>query len=293
MSSLDMKDLLEAGAHFGHQTKRWNPKMKPFIYGVRNGIHIIDLSKTLPMAEDAFQFLKEMVANGGDVLFVGTKRQAQDIIQEEAERAGMYYVSQRWLGGTLTNFKTIKASIDRLRDLQTKKEDGTFASLTKKENLNIDREIQKLEKSLGGIKNMTRLPTAVILVDPKKERIALHEANVLRLPVIAMADTNCDPDEIDYLIPSNDDSIRAIRLILNQLSTAVLEGMVEREERARKAADQESERRPGTRESKPGGQGKAYVSRPESFEAESGVEAFSASAEKPEETTEETPKEEK
>ncbi len=284
MYQLEMKALLEAGAHFGHQTKRWNPKMKPYIYGVRNSIHIIDLSKTVPLAQEACTFIEQVVGSGKDVLFVGTKRQAQDIIREEAERCGMFYVSQRWLGGTLTNFKTIKASIDRLRDLQTKKEDGTFSVLTKKENLEIDREIQKLEKSLGGIKHMTRLPGTVIIVDPKKEKIAVHESRVLEIPVVAMADTNCDPEGIDYLIPSNDDSIRAIRLIMAQLADAVLAGMVKREERARdQQAEGSQEKKSGVRESKPSSKGAAYVSRPESFEAEAGVESFSATAEVEEE----------
>lgn len=295
MLTLDMKDLLEAGAHFGHQTKRWNPKMKPYIYGVRNSIHIIDLSKTVPLAQAAFEFVAQAVGEGVDVLFVGTKRQAQDIIREEAERCGMYYVSQRWLGGTLTNFKTVKASIDRLRDLQTKKEDGTFSVLSKKENLTIDREIQKLEKSLGGIRNMNRVPGIVVIVDPKKEKIAVHESNVLALPVIAMADTNCDPAGIDYLIPSNDDSIRAIRLILSKIADAVLEGMVKREERARAEADREPEKKPANREAKPAGKGAAFVSRPDKFEGEKEeLEGFSARAEEEaagqgagEETTEE------
>jgi small subunit ribosomal protein S2 len=287
MFQLEMKDLLEAGAHFGHQTKRWNPKMKPYIYGVRNGIHIIDLSKTLPMAQSAFEFITELVATGLDVLFVGTKRQAQDIVREEAERCGMYYVNDRWLGGTLTNFKTIKASIDRLHDFQTKKEDGTFAALTKKENLTIDREIERLEKSLGGIKNMTRVPGIAFLVDPKKERIALHESNILSIPVVAIADTNCDPENIDFLIPSNDDSIRAIRLIISKVADAVLAGKNERETRARQETPTE---KPAVREAKPGAKGVAYVSRPESFEAEETVESFSATAEteKPEESKEET-----
>ncbi len=280
MSQLDMKELLEAGAHFGHQTKRWNPKMKPFIYGVRNGIHIIDLSKTLPMAMNAFEFVKEAVAGGLELLFVGTKRQAQDIIREEAERCGMYYVSQRWLGGTLTNFKTVKASIDRLRDLQTKKEDGTFSVLSKKENLQIDREIEKLEKSLGGIKNMTRVPGIVFVVDPKKEKIALHESETLGLPVVAMGDTNCDPDGIDFLIPSNDDSIRAIRLVSANIADAVLMGQQEKEQRARAAGNhaEAAEKKAGSRETK-GGKGSAYVSKPESFEAEETLESFSAKAE--------------
>lgn len=275
MSQLEMKDLLEAGAHFGHQTKRWNPKMKPYIYGARNGIHIIDLSKTVPMAKTAFDFIKTQVANGLDVLFVGTKRQAQDIIAQEAERAGMYYVSQRWLGGTLTNFRTIKASIDRLHDLLKKKEEGTFAVLSKKENLTIDREIEKFERSLGGIKNMTRLPGIIVIVDPKKEKIALHEAKVLNIPVIGMADTNCDPEGVNYLIPCNDDSIRTIRLILENIVQAISEGKIEREERARANDDREAlDKKPGHRESK-GGKATAYVSRPEALEEE-GVESFSA-----------------
>lgn len=288
MFQLDMKEFLEAGAHFGHQTKRWNPKMKPYIYGVRNGIHIIDLSKTLPMALKAFEFVKESVASGEDVLFVGTKRQSQDIIREEAERCGMYYVSQRWLGGTLTNFKTVKASVDRLRDLQSKKEEGTFAVLSKKENLQIDREVEKLERSLGGIKKMTRVPSLVFVVDPKKEKIALHESNTLGLPVVAMGDTNCDPDGVDYLIPSNDDSIRAIRLVAGGIATAVLEGMQERELRARAAGNkaEEAETKSGSRETKPVGKGNAYVSRPESLDAAEAVESFSAKAEVVEEKPE-------
>lgn len=279
MFELDMKELLEAGAHFGHQTKRWNPKMKPFIYGVRNGIHIIDLSKTLPMAVKAFEFVKEKVANGEDVLFVGTKRQSQDIIREEAERCGMYHVCQRWLGGTLTNFKTMKASIDRLKDLQTKKADGTFEVLSKKENLQIDREIEKLEKSLGGIKTMTHIPGVIFLVDPKKEKIALHEANTLYIPIVAMGDTNCDPDGIDYLIPSNDDSIRAIRLVVAGIANAVMAGLEEREQRARAAGNQEASEKKNSRESKVGSKGAAYVSKPESFDEAEAVESFSAKAE--------------
>ncbi len=280
MQSLDMKELLEAGAHFGHQTKRWNPKMKPYIYGVRNGIHILDLSKTLPMAREAFDFVTQVVAEGDDILFVGTKRQAQEIVREEAERCGMFYISQRWLGGTLTNFKTIKASIDRLRDLQKKKEDGTFSVLTKKENLEIDREIIKLEKSLGGIKSMTRLPGAIVVVDPKKEKITLHEAKILSIPVIALADTNCDPEDIDYLIPSNDDSIRVIRLVLGKIADSVSDGMIQRETRAREEKEMERpEKKGGSRESKPGAKGVAFVSKPESFEQGNDVSSFSATAE--------------
>ncbi len=275
MSEILMKDLLEAGAHFGHQTRRWNPKMKPYIYGARNGIHIIDLSLTLKLANDAINFAREIVSNGQDVLFVGTKRQAQDIVREEAEKTNMFYVCERWLGGTLTNFKTIKASIDRLRDLQTKKEDGTFASLGKKEILNIDREIEKFERSLGGIKHMVKLPGLVVVVDPKKEKIAIHESKVLGIPVIAMADTNCDPQDIDCLVPCNDDSIRAIRIILGGITEAIVEGKQIREERAQAEGN-----RPLGEDKKAGGKAKgktaAYVSKPES--EEEGLEAFSATA---------------
>jgi len=277
--SVALKDLLEAGAHFGHQTKRWNPKMKPYIYGARNGIHIIDLSKTLPLLTEALKFVKESVAQGSEVLFIGTKKQAQDIVREEATRCGMYYVSQRWLGGTLTNFKTIKASIDRLHSLQKKKEDGTFATLSKKENLEIDREIIKLEKALGGIKDMVKLPGVVVMIDPKKEHIALHESDVLKIPVVAIADTNCDPEDIDYLIPSNDDSIRVLRLILGKMADVILEGKEDFEMRAR-AEQQEAQanqRKGGAQEMK-SKKGAAYVSKPESFEQEA-VETFSASPE--------------
>ncbi|MBF0492687.1 MAG: 30S ribosomal protein S2 [Deltaproteobacteria bacterium] len=277
MSEILMKDLLEAGAHFGHQTRRWNPKMKPYIYGARNGIHIIDLSITLKLATEAINFAREVVSQGQDVLFVGTKRQAQDIVREEAEKSGMFYVCERWLGGTLTNFKTIKASIDRLHDLQTKKEDGTFAALSKKENLNIDREIQKFEKSLGGIKHMVKLPGLVVVVDPKKEKIAIHEAKVLGIPVVAMADTNCDPEDIDCLVPCNDDSIRAIRIILGGITEAIQEGKQVREENARAEGNRPlGEEKKAVGREKGKGKPAAYVSKPES--EEEGLQTFSATA---------------
>lgn len=261
MNALSMQDLLEAGMHFGHLTRRWNPKMKPFIYGVRNGIHIIDLSKTVRQFQKALDFITEAVANGGLVLFVGTKKQAQDVVREEAERCHMFYVNHRWMGGTLTNFRTIKASIDRLKDLQKKKEDGTFSVLSKKELLMIDREIEKLLRSLGGIQNMSRTPGAMVLIDPHMEHIALHEANVLGIPVVALADTNCDPDPIDFLVPGNDDALRSIKLFLEKISEQILEGLKQREFKVRREAEEREEtieEKPAVREVA-GEKGVAYV----------------------------------
>src|SRR6185312_15432314 len=207
---ISMRQLLEAGVHFGHQTKRWNPKMRPFIFGARNGIHIIDLQHTVKMFVKAYQFVQQTVAGGNSILFVGTKKQAADVIQEEAARCNMFYVTNRWLGGTLTNFKTVKGSIERLRTIEKMAEDGTFERMTKKEVLGLERERVKLEKTLGGIKNMSGLPGAVFIIDPKKEHIAVEEARKLEIPIVAITDTNCDPDLIDYVIPGNDDAIRAI-----------------------------------------------------------------------------------
>jgi small subunit ribosomal protein S2 len=219
-----MKELLEAGVHFGHQTKRWNPKMKQYIYGARNGIYIIDLQKTIKLFDEAYEFVRGLATEDGDVLFVGTKRQAQEAISEEAERAGMHYVNGRWLGGTLTNFVTIKKSLDRLKKLEALLADKSVESLPKKEVLSITRQKDKLTKNLGGIKDMNRVPDCIFVVDPKKERIAVNEANSLNIPVVAVIDTNCDPDPIDYVIPGNDDAIRAIRLFASKLSDAILEG---------------------------------------------------------------------
>jgi small subunit ribosomal protein S2 len=221
---ITMKQLLEAGVHFGHQTKRWNPKMKPYIYGARNGIYIIDLQKTVGMARAAFRFVTEVTSRGGSVLFVGTKKQAQDVIQEEARRAGQFFVISRWLGGTLTNFKTIKQGIDRLKTLEKMAEDGTFERLPKKEVAALEREREKLEKNIGGIKDMTRLPGAIFVIDPKKEYIAIHEASRLGIPVIAVVDTNCDPEGIDFVIPGNDDAIRSIKLFTSKIADAAIEG---------------------------------------------------------------------
>ena len=219
-----MKQLLEAGVHFGHQTRRWNPKMAPYIFTERNGIYIIDLQKTVRKLEDAYNYVRDLSADNGTLLFVGTKKQAQDSIREEATRAGMPYVNARWLGGMLTNFKTIQNRIKRLQQLKQMKEDGTFDLLTKKEAAKLDLEIEKLEKFLGGITGMKKIPDAMFIVDPRKERIAVAEAHKLGIPIIAIVDTNCDPDEIDYVIPGNDDAIRAVRLISGAMADAVIEG---------------------------------------------------------------------
>ncbi|MGC4000109.1 MAG: 30S ribosomal protein S2 [Anaeromyxobacter sp.] len=223
-TAITMKQLLEAGVHFGHQTKRWNPKMKPYIFGARNGIYIIDLQKTVGLARNALRFVSDSVAKGGSVLFVGTKKQAQDAIREEASRSGMFFVTNRWLGGTLTNFKTVKQGIDRLKTIEKMKEDGTYDRLPKKEVAQLEREREKLEKNLGGIKDLSRLPTALFVIDTKKEHIAVHEANRLGIPVVAVVDTNCDPQGIDYVIPGNDDAIRSIRLFTGKIAEACIEG---------------------------------------------------------------------
>ena len=223
MSVISMKQLLEAGVHFGHQTRRWNPKMKPYIYTERNGIYIIDLQKSVGMVDDAYNAIGDCVANGGTILFVGTKKQAQDSIKSEAERCGMYYVNERWLGGMLTNFKTIQTRIATLKKYEEMEQDGTFDVLPKKEVIQIKKEMEKLEKNLGGIKEMKRLPDAIFIVDPKKERICVQEAHALGIKLIGIADTNCDPDELDYVIPGNDDAIRAVKLIVAKMADAVIE----------------------------------------------------------------------
>ena len=224
MAVVSMKQLLEAGVHFGHQTRRWNPKMAPYIYTERNGIYIIDLQKTVKKLEEAYSFVRDLSANGGNVLFVGTKKQAQDAIREEAARCGGYYVNARWLGGMLTNFRTMRTRIDRLAQLRKMEADGTFAMLPKKEVIKHQGEIEKLEKYLGGVKEMKKLPAALFIVDPRKERNAIAEARKLNIPIVATVDTNCDPDEIDYVIPGNDDAIRAIRLIASTMANAAIEG---------------------------------------------------------------------
>lgn len=224
MAIISMKQLLEAGVHFGHQTRRWNPKMKPYIFTERNGIYIIDLQKTVRMVEEAYDFVRETVREGGTILFVGTKKQAQETVHEEAIRCGMSYVNQRWLGGTLTNYRTIRERIQYLKRLETMEEDGSMEALPKKEVILLRKEKEKLERFLGGIKDMDRLPSAVFVIDPRKERIAVAEARKLGIPIIAIVDTNCDPDEVDYIIPGNDDAIRAVRLLTSKMADAVLEG---------------------------------------------------------------------
>ncbi len=223
MSVISMKQLLEAGVHFGHQTRRWNPKMKRYIFTERNSIYIIDLQKTVKKVEEAYRTMRDIAAEGGDILFVGTKKQAQEAIKEEATRAGMYFVNQRWLGGTLTNFQTIQKRIKRLKDIEKMQEDGTFEVLPKKEVVQLKKELERLEKFLGGIKDMKGLPSALFVVDPRKERIAVAEARKLHIPIIGIVDTNCDPDEIDHVIPANDDAIRAVKLLTSKMADTILE----------------------------------------------------------------------
>lgn len=223
-SELSLKQLLEAGAHFGHQTHKWNPKMKKYVYGERNGIYIVDLAQTVPMAKRAYEFLKKTSASGKSVLFVGTKRQAQEVLKKAAEDCGAFHVTNRWLGGMLTNYKTISLSVDKLRKVEKMKENGDYNLLTKKEQSRIEKEVNKLEKGLGGIKNMRKVPGAVFIIDPNNEQIAVKEANLLGIPVVAITDTNCDPTGIDYVVPANDDAIKSITLLVNYFANAVAEG---------------------------------------------------------------------
>ena len=241
MSVVSMKQLLEAGVHFGHQTRRWNPKMAKYIFTERNGIYIIDLQKTVKKAEEAYNFVRSVAEEGKSILFVGTKKQAQEAIKEEAIKADMYYVNERWLGGMMTNFKTIQARVKRLKELETMAEDGTFDVLTKKEVQGLKHEMEKLEKYLGGIKEMKELPGALFIVDPRKERIAVAEAHKLNIPIVAIIDTNCDPDEIDYPIPGNDDAIRAVRLLTGKIADAVIEGRQGQSTEAPAEAEEEAE----------------------------------------------------
>ena len=222
MSVISMKQLLEAGVHFGHQTRRWNPKMAEYIYTERNGIYIIDLQKSVGKVDEAYNAIYDVAAQGGSILFVGTKKQAQEAVKTEAERCGMYYVNERWLGGMLTNFKTIQSRINRLKEIEAMEADGTFDVLPKKEVIQLKKEQEKLEKNLGGIKNMKRIPDAIFIVDPKKEAICVQEAHILGIPLIGIVDTNCDPEEIDYVIPGNDDAIRAVKLIVSKMADAVI-----------------------------------------------------------------------
>ncbi len=228
---VSVRSLLEAGAHFGHQTRRWNPKMRPYIFTARNGIHIIDLQQTLRLLTDAYEFVTETVAGGGKILFVGTKKQAQEVIAQEAERAGQLYITQRWLGGTLTNFVTIRSRLKHLADLEAQRDRGDFNRLTKAEGLKREEEIEKMNRVFGGIKRMDRMPAALFIVDPREEDIAVREAIKVNIPIVAMVDTNCNPDDVDYVIPCNDDAIRSIRLIAGKIADAALEGSGEAESR--------------------------------------------------------------
>jgi small subunit ribosomal protein S2 len=274
MSKIGMREMLEAGAHFGHSTRRWNPKMAPFIFGPRNGIHIIDLQQTVPLFKNAYEFMRGTVSKGGKILFVGTKKQAQEIIKESAGSANQFYVNYRWLGGMLTNFKTIKQSIERLRKLSEMSTDGTFERLPKKEVVKLSRELEKLEKNLAGIKEMTKPPKAIVIIDPKKEHIAVKEAHNLKIPVVAMLDTNCDPDEVDYPIPANDDSIRSISLFVEKLAHACKEGdmfhQAELAERRQKSSekDEEVKAHRGQAPKKAGPKVDVVVKRPETTEAD-------------------------
>jgi small subunit ribosomal protein S2 len=269
---LNMKELLEAGVHFGHQTRRWNPKMKQYIFGSRNGIHIIDLQKTVKLFNEISEFVTRTVADGYSVLFVGTKKQAHDAVIEESERCGMYHVINRWLGGTLTNFQTIKKSIARLKELENMKLDGSINRYTKKEALRMERELEKLERNIGGIKDMDELPGAIFIVDPKREHIAVQEVKKLGIPVIAITDTNCDPDDIDYIIPGNDDAIRSIRLLCSKIADACIAGHAVAEERMRAQAEaskeegKEEAEKPQPPETKKDGPEVIVVSRKEEFE---------------------------
>jgi small subunit ribosomal protein S2 len=282
MSNITMKELLEAGVHFGHQTKRWDPKMKPYIFGARNGIYIIDLQQTVELFRTAHQFIVDTVARGGRILFVGTKKQAQEAILEAATRAGMFYVNNRWLGGMLTNFRTIKKSIDRFKQLETMRDDGTFEKLSKKEKSALSRELEKLERSLGGIKGMDRLPEALFVIDVKKEHIAVREAKRLGIPTIAIVDTNCDPDKVSHVIPGNDDALRAIKLFCERVAEAVIEGTARLEERIQAESDKSAA---GAKEKasyveKPGGM-RAYISPGTEVADESSEEKPKPPAEKP------------
>jgi small subunit ribosomal protein S2 len=247
LSGIAIKELLEAGVHFGHQTKRWNPKMKPYIFGQRNGIYIIDLGKTAKLFGDAEAFVNQVAADGGTVLFVGTKRQAQDAVAEEAQRCGMHFVNQRWLGGLLTNFTTIQRSLTRLRELEAMETDGRYETLSKKEVSGVEKEKRKISKNLDGIRQMSRLPDAVFVIDTRKEQIAVDEARKLKIPVIGVVDTNCDPEQVDYVIPGNDDALRSIRLFTSRIADAIVAGRSIRESARTEAAEEQAARRPAPR----------------------------------------------
>jgi small subunit ribosomal protein S2 len=279
MSKIGMREMLEAGAHFGHSTRRWNPKMAPYIFGPRNGIHIIDLQQTVGLFKNAYDFMRNTVARGGKVLFVGTKKQAQEVVKNAAADANQFYVNYRWLGGMLTNFKTIKQSVERLRKLSDMANDGTFDKLPKKEAIKLRRELEKLERNLSGIKDMTKPPRAIMIVDPKKEHIAVLEAHHLKIPVVALLDTNCDPDDVDFPIPANDDSIRSVGLFVEKLANACKEGdqsfqheLAERKQKALERGDAEKSKPSGHKPQKKAGPRVEVVSIRTENEAEEGEE---------------------
>ncbi|OGQ06721.1 MAG: 30S ribosomal protein S2 [Deltaproteobacteria bacterium RIFCSPLOWO2_12_FULL_40_28] len=279
MVEISIQEMIEAGAHFGHQTRKWNPKMKPYLYGTRSGVHIIDLGQTFDLAKKAFNLLEEVVASGKHVLFVGTKEQAQTVIEDAATKSSMPYVTRRWMGGMLTNFSTIRRSVERMIDLETRRTNNDFAGFTKKELLGVDRAIEKLNAALGGIRNMNTIPGALFVVDPSLEDIAVHEANVLNVPVIAITDSNCNPDPIDYVIPANDDALRSIQIFTERALEACLRGLEKREALARGASDEKKKK--AQRVSQPAEAGRAYVKRAESFEANENekLDSFSAQVE--------------
>lgn len=276
-SDLTLEELLNAGAHYGHLTRKWNPKMRPFIYGIHSGVHIINLDVTMEYAERAFAAAAKIVSGGDEILFVGTKQQAQQVVEEAARKSSMPFVTRRWLGGLLTNFVTIRRRVEKLIELETKREKNDFAGFTKKELLGVDRQIQKLEHALGGIKLMRRIPGGIFVVDPTYEHIAIHEAKVLGIPVIAITDTNCDPDPIAYPIPANDDSVRSIQAFVSRITEACVAGLARREELAREEPQEKGgERRPLRRAQDLDAPGKAYVTRVDTFETGEGVDSYSA-----------------
>lgn len=280
MIDVQIPEMMDVGAHFGHQTQRWNPKMKPYIFGARSGVHIIDLQKTRPLALEAMKFVREVVSSGKDVLFVGTKPQAREIIQEHAKRSNMYYVTDRWMGGTLTNFQTIKKSIDRLIEMETRRANNDYEGYTKRELLDIDRLVIKLEASLGGIRRMTGLPGAIFILDPKLEHIAVKEAQCLNIPIVAITDSNCDPDPIDYIVPGNDDAIGAITYFVSKIADACLEGLEGRELHARgdDRGDDQGRGRPRRRVNRPEGEAKSFVGRGAAPSEENAEGGYSAKA---------------
>ena len=293
MTGISIQEMLDAGAHFGHQTKKWNPKMQPYIYGARSGVHILDLQQTQTLAEKAFNVVEEIVARGENVLFVGTKKQAQSVVEAQAKRCSMPFITRRWLGGMLTNFAVIRKSIENFIEMETRREKNDFSGFTKRELLGIDRELAKKQLSLGGIKILKRPPGALFVVDPGTEKIAVHEANVLGIPVIAVTDSNCNPDPVDYVIPANDDALRSLQIFTAKIADACLAGLQKRDLRAREEEVQASPKKKGRKAQEMGEAGKAYVSKADQFEGAVAEEGFKAvvEEEKPSEPFAETEKE--